>query len=162
VGQDFEFIQLEGERLKEIVAPWFGSFFWIAGAVVLFSTNLGVLDHVGRVIADILKINWLSDNDRWSESKLYFAIVWTEIAIGSLILLFAIDQPLVLIVIASSLNGLVMFVYSILLIILNRRAMPGPIRITGMRLGAMFWSVLFFGFFSVILLQDQISSLFEG
>jgi Mn2+/Fe2+ NRAMP family transporter len=162
VGSDFEFIQLEGEALKDIVAPWFGNFFWITGAVVLFSTNLGVLDHVGRVIADILKINWLSENESWSESKLYFAIVWAEIAIGSLILLFAIDQPLVLLVIASSLNGLVMLVYSVLLIMLNRRTMPGPLRIAGVRLGAMVWSVLFFGFFSVILLQDQISTLFGG
>ncbi|MGH2777301.1 MAG: Nramp family divalent metal transporter [Actinomycetota bacterium] len=162
VGSDFEFIRLEGERLKEIVAPWFGAFFWITGAVVLFSTNLGVLDHVGRVIADILKINWLSENERWSESKLYFAIVWAEIAIGSLILLFAIDQPLLLLVIASSLNGLVMLVYSVLLIMLNRKTMPGPVRIAGVRLGAMVWSVLFFGFFSVILLQDQLSTLFGG
>jgi hypothetical protein len=162
VGSDFEFIQLEGEALKDIVAPWFGNFFWITGAVVLFSTNLGVLDHVGRVIADILKINWLSENESWSESKLYFAIVWAEIAIGSLILLFAISQPLVLLVIASSLNGLVMLVYSVLLIMLNRRTMPGPVRIAGVRLGAMVWSVLFFGFFSVILLQDQISTLFGG
>jgi hypothetical protein len=40
--------------------------------------------------------------------------------------------------------------------------MPEPLRIAGVRLGAMVWSVLFFGFFSVILLQDQISTLFGG
>lgn len=162
VGSDFEFIRLEGEALKEIVAPWFGSFFWIIGAVVLFSTNLGVLDHVGRVIADILKINWLSENENWSESKLYFAIVWAEIVIGATILLTAIDQPLLLLVIASSLNGLVMLVYSVLLIMLNRKTMPGPVRIAGVRLGAMVWSVVFFGFFSVILLESQFSALFGG
>jgi vacuolar-type H+-ATPase subunit I/STV1 len=68
----------------------------------------------------------------------------------------------VLLVIASSLNGLVMLVYSVLLIMLNRRTMPGPVRIAGVRLGAMVWSVLFFGFFSVILLEDQLSTLFGG
>ena len=162
VGSGFDFIGFEGEALKEIVAPWFGSFFWITGAVVLFSTNLGVLDHVGRVIADILKINWLSESERWSESSLYFAIVWAEIVVGAIILLAAIDQPLVLLVIASSLNGLVMLVYSVLLIMLNRKTMPGPVRIAGVRLGALIWSVLFFGFFSVILLQDQFRQLFGG
>jgi hypothetical protein len=160
-GESFDFIQFEGEALKDIVAPWFGTFFWITGAVVLFSTNLGVLDHVGRVVADILKINWLRDSDFWSESKLYFTIVWGEIIVGAIILLAAIDQPLVLLVIASSLNGLVMFVYSILLIQLNRAALPGPIRIAGVRLGAMVWSVLFFGYFSAILLNDQIGQLFD-
>ncbi|MGH2556503.1 MAG: Nramp family divalent metal transporter, partial [Actinomycetota bacterium] len=160
VGEGFDFIRAEGEALKEIITPAFGTLFWVSGAIILFSTNLGVLDHVGRVIADILKINWLRDSEVWSESKLYFAIVWTEIVIGSLILLFAIDQPLVLLVIASSLNGLVMFVYSILLIQLNKTTMPQPIRIGGVRLVAMGWSVVFFGFFSWILLQDQFKQLF--
>jgi hypothetical protein len=45
---------------------------------------------------------------------------------------------------------------------LNRKTMPGPVRIAGVRLGAMVWSVLFFGFFSFILLQDQLSTLFGG
>jgi hypothetical protein len=162
VGSGFDFIRFEGEVLKDIVAPWFGTFFWIAGAVVLFSTNLGVLDHVGRIIADILKINWLRDSEFWSESKLYFTIIWIEIIFGAIILLSAIDQPLVLLVIASSLNGLVMFVYSILLIQLNRRALPGPVKIGGVRLGALAWSVLFFGYFSWILLQDQLKALFGG
>jgi hypothetical protein len=160
VGEDFDFIRAEGEALKEIIAPGFGTAFWVSGAIILFSTNLGVLDHVGRVIADIMKINWLRDSQFWSESKLYFTIVWTEIVIGSLILLFAIDQPLLLLVIASSLNGLVMFVYSILLIQLNKTTMPQPVRIGGLRLVAMGWSVVFFGFFSWILLQDQFKQLF--
>ncbi|MBW3665650.1 MAG: Nramp family divalent metal transporter [Actinobacteria bacterium] len=158
----FAFIEAEGEVLAERIGTWFRTFFWLAGAVVLFSTNLGVLDHVGRVVADIVKINWLRDSEFWSESKLYFAIVWGEIILGAVILLTAIDQPLLLLVIASSLNGLVMFVYSILLIQLNRTAVPAAVKITGVRLGAMGWSVLFFGFFSAILLQDQFGKLVGG
>ncbi|MDP8959783.1 MAG: Nramp family divalent metal transporter [Actinomycetota bacterium] len=158
----FDFIRAEGEVMAERIAPWFRTFFWLTGTIVLFSTNLGVLDHVGRVIADILKINWFRDNDRWSESKLYFTIVWTEIVVGSLILLFAIDQPLLLLVIASSLNGIVMFIYSILLIQLNRGALPRPIRISGLRLGAMVWSVLFFGYFTYFLLAIDIPRQLRG
>jgi hypothetical protein len=159
VGEEFAFIEAEGEALKQLVAPWFGNFFWLAGSLVLFSTNLGVLDHVGRVVADVLKVNWLRDSEFWSESKLYFAIIWAEIVVGAAILLAAIDQPLLLLIIASSLNGLVMFVYSVLLIQLNRGALPQAIKIRGVRLGAMVWSVLFFGFFSAIVVQDQLGKL---
>jgi hypothetical protein len=156
---DFSFIQLEGEVLKDTIAPWFGSSFWIAGTVILLSTNLGVIDHVGRVVADVLKVNWLRDNEFWSESKLYFALVWGEIAFGCIILLAGVTQPLVLLVIASSLNGIVMFVYSGLLLQLNRGVLPAPIQMKGLRLVMLGISTLFFGYFSVQVVIDQFGQL---
>jgi uncharacterized membrane-anchored protein len=53
-----------------------------------------------------------------------------------------------------------MFIYSILLIQLNRRALPKQIKITGLRLGVMAFSVLFFGVFSVLLVYDEGKALF--
>ena len=77
-------------------------------------------------------------------------------------ILFFSDQPIVLLVIQSSLSGIVMFVYSMLLIRFNRRALPGPIKIRGFRLGAMIWAVLAFGTLSVILVYTTISGLLGG
>ncbi|MPY82969.1 MAG: hypothetical protein GEV00_06510 [Actinophytocola sp.] len=154
--ESFAFIRAEGEILGDRIGDWLPAAFWLTGSVVLFSTNLGVLDHVGRVIGDIVKTKWLRDSVRWSESKLYFTIVWTEIVIGSVILLSGVDEPLRLLVIASALNGISMFVYSALLIWLNRRAVPKPIRITGVRLVAMVWAVIFFGYFTYFLVANDI------
>ena len=122
--ESFDFIRVQGESLQDSQGAWLGTMFWLIGTVVLFSTNLAVLDMVGRVTADVLKTGPLANNEKWSESRLYFATVWAEIAFGSIILLSGVDQPLVLLVIASSLNGLVMFVYSCLLIQLNRGTLP--------------------------------------
>ena len=48
------------------------------------------------------------------------------VSLGTLILLSGFDQPLVLLVLSACLNGIVMFIYSILLIKLNRtRAADG-------------------------------------
>jgi hypothetical protein len=161
LANDFTFIQAEGEALKEIVAPWFGTAFWLVGVVVLLSTNLGVLDHVGRLTADVLKVDFLRHREFWTESKIYFVVVWAEVLFGSVILLSGVTQPIVLLVIASALNGIVMFVYSVLLIQLNRFTLPQGIRLGGARLGVMGWSVLFFGFFSVIVVIDQGKRLFQ-
>ncbi len=160
VKNDFTFIRAEGEALKEIVAPWFGTFFWLTGVVVLLSTNLGVLDHVGRLSADVLRVGVLKGHERWTESKIYFVVIWAEIAFGSIILLSGVTQPLVLLVIASALNGIVMFIYSMLLIKLNGFTLPTAIRLRGARMVAMGWAVLFFGFFSVIVVIDQGKKLF--
>ena len=161
-AESFDFIQLQGEALGDDEGAWLSTVFWLIGTVVLFSTNLAVLDMVGRVTADVLKTGPLKDSITWSESKLYFAVVWLEIAFGSIILLSGVTQPIVLLVIASSLNGLVMFVYSCLLIQLNRGTLPREIGLKGGRLVALGWAVLFYGGFSVVLLIDQSKVLFGG
>ncbi len=159
-AESFDFIKVQGEALGVSSGSWLSTAFWLIGGVVLFSTNLAVLDMVGRITADVLKTGLLKDNTSWSESRLYFAAVWLEIVFGSIILLSGFTQPIVLLVIASSLNGLVMFVYSVLLIQLNRGMLPREIGLRGGRLVAIGWAVLFYGGFSVVLLIDQAKMLF--
>lgn len=160
VANDFTFIQAEGEALKEIVAPWFGTFFWLTGVVVLLSTNIGVLDHVGRLSADVLRVGVLKGHEKWTESKIYFVVIWAEVLFGSIILLSGVTQPIVLLVITSALNGIVMFIYCMLLVKLNGFTMPKEIRLRGGRMAAMVWAILFFGFFSIIVVIDQAGRLF--
>ena len=159
---DFDFIRLEGEALQERVAPWFGQFFWITGIVVLLSTNIGVLDHMGRITADALKVDLLRDNERWTESRIYFVVIWLEILFGAAVLLAGVTQPLVLLVISSAINGVVMFIYSGLLIQLNWRNLPRAIQLRGYRLVTMAWAFLFFGYFSFNVVRDQFGQLFGG
>jgi hypothetical protein len=42
-------------------------------------------------------------------------------------------------------GGTMMFLYSGMLIVLNRRALPREIRVTSYRLGVLVWSMVFFG-----------------
>ena len=153
------FIQAEGEALMTIVGPWFGTLFWITGTVSLSLVAIGVIDYVARLVADVLKTVYLKESERWTESRLYIFVVWGMIAVGILILLFAIDQPTTLVIIASSLSGVVMLIYSILLIQLNRRALPEAIKVRSYRLGVLIFSVLFFGYFSAVYIIDKVPDL---
>ena len=155
-AEQFDFIKLQGDALSAEQGDWLGTTFWLIGSVVLYSTNLAVLDMVGRVTADVLKTGPLRNNTTWTESRLYFTAVWAEIAFGSIILLSGLDQPLQLVVISSALNGFVMFVYAILLIQLNRGVLPREIGLGGFRLGWIVWAILFYGFFSVATLFGQV------
>ncbi|MFP4552978.1 MAG: Nramp family divalent metal transporter [Actinomycetota bacterium] len=162
VGEGLDFIRAEGQALGDRFGTWFAKLFWISGAVVLFSTNLGIVDHLGRLIADIAKVNWLADRESWSESKLYVILVWLEILAGSVVLLFALAAPLALMVIAGVAGGVVMFVYSALLIRLNRTALPRAIRLRGWRMWAMVWAVVLFGSFSFFAIWTGVAPMGSG
>lgn len=159
---NLDFIQLEGELLGETFGAWLKITFWFIGAMSLMFANLVIVDMVGRIVADILKNHYLANNSFWSESKLYFAVVWAEVLFGSVILLSGMDQPLVLLVTAAVLNGVVMAIYTILLIRLNRKALPEPIRVAGPRLGALVWAFILYGGFSLLTASVEIPKLFGG
>jgi len=162
VGEELDFVRAEGQALSEAVAPWFGTFFWLAGFVILISTTVGNFDYVSRITADQLKVNALKDSAFWSESKLYALTVWVLVASGIVILLTVSQQPIFLLVVSSVLSAFVMFVYSILLIKLNRGVLPEAIRQRGVRFGAMIWSTLFFGAFSAVVIYNNVFSPLLG
>ena len=149
---DIGFLEVEGEVLKDTVAPWFGSFFWVIGAFALFAAALGIVDYTCRLVADVLKTAYAPGAN---ESKLYFGLVWLLALIGVGVLLVGFDQPLVLIIISACVGGLMMFMYSALLVLINRKILPEPIRIRGVRVGAMVWAFGLFGVLSVATIIQQ-------
>jgi hypothetical protein len=120
----------------------------MAGFFKLLSTMLGNFDYVSRITADAVKVNAAADSTRWTESRIYAATVWLLITVGVTIVLAFTEQPLLLLVIGSVLSAGVMFIYSILLIRLNRGGLPQAIRLSGYRLAIMCVAVVWFGYFS--------------
>lgn len=157
---DISFLQVEGDRLSELAGSWMGPLFWGIGAFSLLAASMGIVDYTSRVAADILKVNYFRDA-KITESRLYFRLVWGLVLLGCAILLIGLDQPLILLVISACVGGVMMFVYSILLLIMNRRSLPEAIRVRGYRIGVLVFSAAFFGVLSVITLIDEGGQLFE-
>ena len=95
--------------LDERVGDWFGTLFLLIGTVSLFAAALGIVDYVSRLVADVVRVGYTGDSARWTESRLYFAVVWTMVVFGAAILLAGFDQPLVLVTISTVLGGVIMF-----------------------------------------------------
>ena len=151
-GQKMNFIFGEAEQLGSSIGPGVRLLFLIMGIAILLTTEFGVLDACTRVSTDIVKVNWLRDNQYWTESKLYYLFLWGLILFGTIILLVThflwdVASAINYITISAALNGGVMFLYSIILLILNRRILPAPLRMSWWRALILCWSVLFFGFF---------------
>ncbi|WP_428966666.1 Nramp family divalent metal transporter [Micromonospora fluostatini] len=158
LANSVSFLEVEGNRLKELVGPWFGTLFWLIGALSLFAAAMGIVDYTSRLAADVLKTSYLR---RASESRIYFALVWGLVGLGCAILLAGLSQPLPLLVISACVGGLMMFIYSILLLVLNRRVLPEQIRPRHYRVAALIWAVLLFGVFSALTIWQQGGELLE-
>jgi hypothetical protein len=173
-----EMLEVEGSVLESQTVPRAAAVFYLVVAAVFFTSALGVLDHVARVSADIIKANALSvrrsERPYLSESALYFYVLWTMIifAIGVLFVADIQDTP-TLLKIAGSLSGIVMFLYSCLTIVLMRRLARdvasadsrfynrNPFSVSRWRLFALIVAVVFYGGFSVLLVFDVVRGFLE-
>jgi hypothetical protein len=145
------FIRTEGEALKTLVAPWFGTFFCFGALSLILVARRSTMAGSSPTHQDI----YLPASAGPSRCKLWSS---GHDHRGSAILLSGFNQPLLLLVVAACLNGMVMFVYSVLLIQLNRRGLPPALRVRGLRLGMLVFAALFYGFFSGWLVVVQVQS----
>jgi hypothetical protein len=152
-------LQIEGQRLQEIVGAWFGKLFWAIGAFSLFGSAMGIIDYTSRLAADVIKSTYLPSSPI-TESRLYFGLVWGLVALGCLILLSGLSQPLVLLVISATVGGGMMCIYSALLIVINRRHLPQAIRLRSYRLAILVWASVVFGVLALITIYQQLSAIF--
>jgi hypothetical protein len=148
------FLRIEADVLSSTIGRWFGTLFLAIGSFSLFGSSMGIIDYTSRLAADILKHTYLP-KAAVTESGLYFWLVWGMVGLGCAILLSGLSQPLTLLVISATTGGLIMFLYSMLLIALNRTMLPAAIRIGPFRLATLIWSVLMFGTLTAITIYTQ-------
>jgi hypothetical protein len=159
---DIEFINEEATVLGNTIGGWFRAFFLFAGMVVLFSTSIGIMDYVSRLSASELKVSFFGNSEAITESRIYFVFAWIIAIGGSLILLAGLEAPLVLLIISASGGGVVMFLYSGMLILMNRRVLPDPIKLKGWRHVAMWIIFLVFAVLSTYLVYWYINAAITG
>ena len=148
---DMDFVWGQAAQIDESIGGTAKLLFLVMGVAILLTTEFGVLDAATRVSTDIVKVNWLRDNSRWSESRLYYVFLWSMILLGAAILLVGTDKvkAFTLFKFTAAMNGGVMFIYSGLLLYINSRKLPPAIRMRWPRKLLLAWAVLFFGFFAV-------------
>ncbi len=156
--QNADFLRLQGEQMQAMIGAWFGVLYWIIGVISLFVAAMGIVDYTSRIGADVLKTTYLRQS-ALSENRIYFALVWGLVLCGCVILQLGFGQPMVLLVVSSCVGGLMMCIYSVLLIVLNRRGLPRPIRITPLRTAALVWSTAMFGLLAVLTIRQQLRLL---
>ncbi|MFA6131695.1 MAG: Nramp family divalent metal transporter [Patescibacteria group bacterium] len=151
------FVINEGAAIGRLLFPGVGAAFLLVVSLMLFQTQLGVMDSTSRIMAENAAIAQMKRSGKKTIhlSKIYFIFVWSQIAFGIILFLLGATEPKTLIVLGACLNAVAMFVHIGLVSWLNRRELPKifqPALWRKILLGIIF---IFFGVFSVVVLLDQ-------
>jgi hypothetical protein len=157
-AEGINFVLSESKVIGQILFPAMGTVFLIVLAIMLFQTQLGVMDSTSRIMAENFAIKKLhgKKEGKINLSKIYYYFVWAQIAFGIILFLFNFYEPKTLIVLAAVINAFAMFVHLGLVFWLNHTVLPKVFRPALWRkiiIGIIF---VFFGIFSGFVIWDKL------
>lgn len=147
------FVINEARALGAITYPFIGTLFLAAAGIMLFQTQLGVMDSTSRIMAE----NWAlrsGVSHAKNLSKIYAAFLWSQVAFGCILFALGVSEPKKLIVAGAVMNAVAMFVHIGLVSWLNYRTLPKVYQPKLWRKIILTLIFIFFGGFSFIVLKD--------
>lgn len=147
----------------DVVVPQIGTL----GATLLFTTlffallttEYAIVESAVRNSADIL-YELFGRTAGWSLPRVFWILLTLFTLWGILILSLPIpiDQPFGLLVLAASMSGVMMWPYTALLLVVNTRRLPEHVQPGWIRIATLWWASAFFGYFSVLLVGNWVTS----
>lgn len=140
----------EAEMIGLATHPLIATLFVVVGALMLFTTQLGVLESASRVISENILLLKYRHDEEVNASKMFYVVLWSELAFSAIFLYFGFTEPRALLTWAAILNAAAMMVAFILILFLNR-GLPKIIRPSFSRQVILVIAALFFLYFLSII-----------
>lgn len=159
VVTSINFVILEGAVIAQRTIPLLGTFFLIMAGVMLFGTQFSVYGSNARIASENLVI---INPEKFTAKKLpffFYGFLWLQILVGIAVLAIGFTEPLALVVTGGVLNAFSMFIYSGLILWLNKTTLPTIARPNLIRTIAVSLAFLFYGGFTIFTLVINIQKL---
>jgi len=156
--QGINFVINEGMIIGNNLFPLLGTLFLAAVVVMLFQTQLGVLDSTSRIMGENLALKRLDNkkDGKINLSKIYYGFLWAQILFGIILFLLNIYEPLTLIIIGAVINAFAMFIHLGLVNWMNYKVLPKEMQASVLRKAIMVGIFIFLGVFSIVTLWSNI------
>lgn len=161
----------EGLNIATYQAEIFSNTWGIVGAklyllmafLMLFSVMWAVIDALSRIISDIIHTNskigpnvkFFGAFSRFSIHHLYYFTLTLVVFIGAILLPF--NQPLNWLVLSGALGGMVMFIYTPIILFLNNFKLAKKLRPSFITNLTLLVITLFYGYFVYLTLAEWIA-----
>ena len=152
VESGLSFLYSEAAVISSQTIPILGVFFLALAALMLFSTQLGVLESSSRIISENVMLLFYKKGKKVNLSTGFYIALWTQIILGIVIYVFGFKEPRLLLTLSAVLNAAAMMVSFPLIYLLNKRALIQEIQPGKIRIAIMFAAFIFFLFFLSITL----------
>ncbi|GAB4027917.1 MAG: hypothetical protein Fur0011_7030 [Candidatus Microgenomates bacterium] len=146
-GLSFFFRQ--SEMIGSALHPLVGTVFVLIGALMLFTTQLGVLEAASRVISENLLLLKYKVTDEVNASQMFYYVLWTELAFSAIFLFSGASEPRSLLTLGAILNAAAMMVAFVLIGALNIFSLPKQIKPSLSRVVVLSIAALFFAYFVI-------------
>jgi len=153
--KDLTFMLAESSGISQAVAPFLGGLFLFLTGLMLFGTQLTVLDSTSRIMAE----NVVIIEKKTDLNSTYYIILWLQILTGAAILMSGFSSPVGLVVTGAVINALAMFVHIAMTYLLNKKALPRELQISLWRKLIILITWIFFGVLSLWAIVDGITKL---
>ncbi len=155
-AEGINFVYNQAQAISSMVGSTFGALILIITSLMLFSTQLSVIDACGRIVTENIVLLMPNIRNKGKQiPKIYYTVIWSFILFGSGVLLLATSEPKSLIVLGAVLNAFCMFVFSGILIKLNTKLLIKEIRPSLIRKIVVYTAFTFFGLFSALVVYNQ-------
>ncbi len=144
-AEGITFVLNEAKVIGLQTLPFIGTLFLIITGIMLSSTQLTVLESTSRIMTENVLL--FKDAATANTSKVFYAILWLQIIFGITVFLAGFDQPLTLITLGAVINAFTMFVYTGIILFLNNRILPQPLRPSFLRNFLLLATFVFLGVF---------------
>lgn len=143
------FVIYEAMVIANSSLPFVGTLFLLVGGIMLFSTQMTVMDATSRIMSENLLILKRHTWESKSLPKIYYSFLWAQILFGILIFTTNFREPLALLTLEAVINAGAMFVHIWATLYLNLTSLEKEVRTSLPRAIVMVFSFLFFGYFTL-------------
>jgi hypothetical protein len=152
--QGLAFLFEEAKIIGMRTLPVMGIIFLLICMLMLFSTQLSVMDAVSRIASENLVIFNQKRFKISALAKYYYGFLWLEILMAGLVVLLGVAEPLLLVTISAGLNAVAMLVYAILILWMNSSELDKKLRPSPLRVGIIVIVIVFLLVFCTVTLAD--------
>lgn len=158
LGTGITFVIKEASEIGKLGGAILGSLFLLVTSIMLFFTQFSVFGTTSRICTEnLLLLNKKIEIN--NSSKYFYVFLWLQIILGIIVFLAGFTQPLTLVVIGAVLNAFSMFVYTGLILLLNKRSLYKSIQPGKLRVSIISFAFLFYGGFSIFTIFQEIQKL---
>lgn len=150
------FLYLEATVISERASIYFANLFLIVAAVMLFSTQVGVLESSSRIISEniLLMFHKPGKKSSFNITLWFYIALWSQIGLGALIYLAGFQEPRVLLTLGAVLNAAAMMMAFVFIFWLNKTRLDKKFQAGLLRKGIMAVAFTFFLILVLITLKD--------